>query len=562
MDTPQPPEEWNIKTSFSPGTLLAGRYEIRQKLGAGGMGVVLRALDRKLNGEEVALKILRPQFEDADPLALPRLINEVRLARALTHPNIVRIHDIGETEDGAAYVSMEFIAGQCLSDVISDSKKGIRGLPFEEAYRYFVEIARGVAYAHSKGIIHRDLKPANILISKSKEIKIADFGIARTIENEMALTRTGEAVGTPAYMAPEQFRGEELDARCDVYALGILAHQMLTGELPFSSKSFFNLALQHMNDELPPLSACNVSVPEWFEAIIFKAASKDKRERYSSAAALVEALEGRSSSVKLRRINKQPVKWYAAAGSILLVAGMGYAALALRSPQTATPALPNRAEATAPNAPAIVVQKAEPAAPAEREAAEGELKEFSGEQGGKAGLPGRESPGALLQRQPIIALKEEAEKLRAKGEVPLPRKVLRNLREEFERENPEAAANLPQGPFARNAERQLAPRPLLNGKPANYAGSILLPGSGAQKTLTLNLQKDGEAVLGRARIVDLGQFNVSGKIGPDGVNMRLSGTGISFVLTGSNRGGQLNGQFSTAGQDGPSGKWNATLRDD
>ena len=266
--------EWNLRTSFSPGTLIAGRYEIRQKLGAGGMGVVLKAKDQKLNGEEVALKLLKPQHEDEDPMALPRLINEVRLARSLTHPNIVRIHDISETEDGTAYVSMEFIEGTSLADVIAKSKK--QGLPFAEAYRILSEIVKGVAFAHGKGIIHRDLKPANILISKSGEIKIADFGIARTIESDIALTRTGEAVGTPAYMAPEQFRGEKLDARCDVYALGILAHQLITGELPFSSKSFFNIALQHMNEELPTFESCGKQVPEWFDAIVMTAAAKDR----------------------------------------------------------------------------------------------------------------------------------------------------------------------------------------------------------------------------------------------------------------------------------------------
>ncbi|MCB0325835.1 MAG: serine/threonine protein kinase, partial [Bdellovibrionales bacterium] len=234
---------------FEPGTLIANRYEVVGRLGAGGMGFVLKAADRKLNGEIVAIKLLNKQVAEENSTVLQRMINEVLIARSLTHPNIVRIHDIGETDDGFTYITMEYVQGQSLAELVAS--QGTEGLPLPTALKLLCEILEGVGFAHRKGVIHRDLKPANVLITEHGELKIVDFGLARASESDMKLTQTGEAVGTPAFMAPEQFRGGEVDRRTDVYALGIMAYQFVTGSLPFNCRTFFDMALKHINAPLP-----------------------------------------------------------------------------------------------------------------------------------------------------------------------------------------------------------------------------------------------------------------------------------------------------------------------
>ena len=225
--------------NVSPGDLIAGRYELHERLGAGGMGMVFRATDRELDGEVVAIKLLLPHLAQ-DENVFRRFRNEVLVARSLTHPNIVRTHDIGKTAQNYSYISMEFVDGVSLRDrlhaAVEENGRGGKVLPplaFEEALSFLYQIICGVSYAHGRGVIHRDLKPANVMISKTNEVKLADFGTARMVGADTRLTQTGQVIGTPDYMSPEQIRGEELDTSCDIYALGILAYELVSGKRPF-----------------------------------------------------------------------------------------------------------------------------------------------------------------------------------------------------------------------------------------------------------------------------------------------------------------------------------------
>lgn len=196
---------------FEPGAVIAGRYVVQGKLGLGGMGLVLKVIDRDLNDELVALKLLHAHLYE-DETVFRRFRNELLVARSLSHPNIVRLHDIGRAPEGFSYISMEFVDGVSLREVVNsavDDHGNPCGLAFEKAMGIFLQMLSGVAYAHAKDVIHRDLKPANVLMSKSGEVKLADFGTARILGMDTSLTQTGQSLGTPDYMSPEQIRGSK-----------------------------------------------------------------------------------------------------------------------------------------------------------------------------------------------------------------------------------------------------------------------------------------------------------------------------------------------------------------
>jgi serine/threonine protein kinase len=284
------------------GSVIAGRFEVVKRIGAGGMGMVFKAVDRELNNDVVALKLLLPHLAQ-DEQVFKRFLNEVLVARSLSHPNIVRIHDIGKAEEGYYYISMEYVDGFSLKERIgserdsgaeSPTSLNFTPLTFEEAVQILADIASGVSYAHSRGIIHRDLKPGNVLISKRGEVKLADFGTARMMGLNTSLTQTGQVIGTPDYMSPEQIRGEQLEPTCDVYSLGIIAYELVTGCKPYSADSAVAVAFKHLSEPIPPFPE---HLPRWYRELVEKATAKDKAQRFQDGLEFFAELQKHLPSV-------------------------------------------------------------------------------------------------------------------------------------------------------------------------------------------------------------------------------------------------------------------------
>jgi eukaryotic-like serine/threonine-protein kinase len=265
------------------GEVFAARYEIQAILGRGGMGVVYRALDRDLD-DAVAIKTLRSEALSADPTLLDRFKQEIRLARRITHPNILRTHDLGET-GGVRYLSMEFVRGLTLKQLIEASDV----LPTPVGLRIAKQLCAGLAAAHEVGVIHRDIKPQNIIIEAAGGLKIMDFGIAR-LKEERGMTAEGTVVGTPDYMSPEQARGIALDFRSDIYSTGVVLYEVFTGSLPFDGDSPLAVVLKHVQEPAPSPQTRNPKIDPKISQIILKCMQKDPRDRYQSVNDLYEAL--------------------------------------------------------------------------------------------------------------------------------------------------------------------------------------------------------------------------------------------------------------------------------
>lgn len=282
-----------------PGSVIAGRYEVVKRIGAGGMGMVFKAIDRELNNAVVALKLLLPHLA-SDEQIFKRFLNEVLVARALSHPNIVRLHDIGKADGGHYYISMELVDGYSLKERITVEDETVstattqfsfKPLTFYEAVQILFDISSGVSYAHSKGVLHRDLKPGNVLISKKGEVKLADFGTARIVGMDTSLTQTGQVIGTPDYMSPEQIRGEALDSACDIYSLGIIGYELVTGNRPYVADSAVAIAFKHLSEPLPPFVGKQKNIPGWYRALIEKATAKDRKQRFQNGREFLAELQ-------------------------------------------------------------------------------------------------------------------------------------------------------------------------------------------------------------------------------------------------------------------------------
>lgn len=276
FNTPAAPGVSATPTSLlSLAAALEGRYQVLSELGRGGMGIVFQAYDKQLK-EQVAIKLLSPLLS-TDQEALERLTREVSLARRVTHPNVIRIHDLSEV-NGLHYVSMEYFGGTNLKEHLKRSGP----LSLLSAYQILSQVCDGLEAAHSQGVIHRDLKAQNIMIGASGQIKIIDFGLARSMRLE-GMTATGLIMGTPEYMAPEQVAGKHVDERTDIYALGVMLFEMLTGRLPFTGDSAIAVGFQQMKDPPPAPRSINPQIPESVERIILKALEKNPIQRYRTA---------------------------------------------------------------------------------------------------------------------------------------------------------------------------------------------------------------------------------------------------------------------------------------
>lgn len=269
--------------------LILGRYEVVRELGKGAMGLVYLAKD-PLIGRLVALKTIRavPSSDDDEAREYQqRFLREAQAAGILNHPAIVTVHDIGQDQaSGTSFIAMEYVDGPTLKELVQQGRK----LPVEELAEIIAQVAEALDYAHSKGIIHRDVKPANILLLGEGRAKITDFGIAKIASAVSNLTTTGQFIGTPNYMAPEQVKGTPVDGRSDIFSLGIVLYECLTGRKPFGGDSLTTISYKIVHDTFTPIRDINPDVPEPYERVVSKCLAKDPADRWQRGRDLAAAL--------------------------------------------------------------------------------------------------------------------------------------------------------------------------------------------------------------------------------------------------------------------------------
>ncbi len=288
------------------GTILNDRYELLQRVGSGGMAVVYKSRDHAL-GRIVAIKLLHESLT-SDEGFLKRFQQEAHSAANLSHPNIVTIHDIGQ--DGFRYfMVMEFIEGQTLKQVVRAENENGRFLPLDYVLDLGIQICDGIGYAHRAKLIHCDVKPQNIIVTPDGRIKVADFGISRAVSSATQQDIASQVWGTPQYFAPEQAAGDPMTPATDVYAIGIVLFEMLSGQLPFKAESHMALALKHIQTPPPPVSDFNPTVPNQLEQIVSKILAKEPSGRYRTAGQLSRILSTyrKSSQAETGTVRPVPV---------------------------------------------------------------------------------------------------------------------------------------------------------------------------------------------------------------------------------------------------------------
>ena len=266
-----------------PGDLIADRYELEELLGSGGMSTVFRARDSQL-GRRVAIKILHERYAD-DPEYLERFRREARAVAKLSHPNIVTVIDRGD-DHGRQYIVFEHVEGENLKEFVQRTGR----LPVRRALELALAVADGLAFAHEQGLVHRDVKPQNVLLSREGDVKVTDFGIARSLDVEHGVTQTGTVLGTGEYLAPEQASGRPVSPATDVYSLGVVLWELLAGDVPFSGENFVAVVLRHVNEPPPSVRERRPDVSPRLAAAVDRALAKDPARRFPSMAALAREL--------------------------------------------------------------------------------------------------------------------------------------------------------------------------------------------------------------------------------------------------------------------------------
>lgn len=322
------PAALNNQTSLRVGSLLGRRYEILQLLGEGGMGSVYRARDREVN-RVVALKVIRPELT-GNPAILDRFKQELVLSHQVTHKNVIRIYDFGDA-DGVKFITMEFVEGQDLRTLIHEKKK----FSPEEAIEISRQICCALEATHSVGVIHRDLKPQNIMRDKSGRILLMDFGLARSIEGD-GMTQTGALIGTMEYMSPEQALGKTLDERSDLFTVGLIIYELLTGKMPFQAESALASLIKRTQERAVPISDHDGTIPRTLANIVNRCLERDPALRYGSVAELLRDLDAwkdkgtgasrSSSTLQYWRPSLPSLSWPLVTGmaTVLVLATLGY----------------------------------------------------------------------------------------------------------------------------------------------------------------------------------------------------------------------------------------------
>jgi serine/threonine protein kinase/predicted Zn-dependent protease len=277
------------KRELAVGSLFAGRYQIIEELGKGGMGRVYKVFDKELQ-EKVALKLLNPEIA-ADEKTIERFRNELKMARQISHKNVCRMYHLSRAED-MDYITMEFVSGENLKSMIHMMGRLSPG----QALSIGKQICEGLAEAHKLGVVHRDLKPQNIMIDREGKAKIMDFGIARSLKGK-GITAEGIIIGTPEYMSPEQVDGKDVDPRSDIYSLGIILFEMVTGRVPFEGGTPFSVAFKHKTETPPDPKSLSVELPEELSAAILRCLDKEKEKRFANAEDVLAKLTGIEQSI-------------------------------------------------------------------------------------------------------------------------------------------------------------------------------------------------------------------------------------------------------------------------
>jgi beta-lactam-binding protein with PASTA domain/predicted Ser/Thr protein kinase len=305
---------------LAPGTLIDGRYKIVSRLGAGGMADVFLAEDEQL-GRKVALKLLYQRFAE-DPGFVERFRREAQAAAGLQHPNVVSVYDRG-AYDGTYYIAMEYLPGRSLKQLIRQEAP----LDPVRAIDITLQILKAARFAHRRGVIHRDLKPHNVIIDDQDNAKVTDFGIARAGASDM--TETGSIMGTAQYLSPEQAQGHAVSAGSDLYSIGVVLYELLTGRVPFDAESAVTIALKHVSEAPPPMSVINPSVPPELEQVVMWALNKNPVDRPANADQFITALEQAKTAVLSGERGERTASMPALAG---VAAGRYAAAAAVSSP--------------------------------------------------------------------------------------------------------------------------------------------------------------------------------------------------------------------------------------